>query len=451
MLRNYFRRLGGTLCFLFIILVVHAQYTVTGGRGIPLLANDDTKNRLQVYLVYGVDNVEISYNSSASGHQWFRYKKGVSVDKEPVASTQNGTTSVVRNVQEGYGYYVEEVGSSPRYVWVIDYSKYEFNIESLFVKYGNDQEFELGGTPDVSKMYYTIPGGAGQGSSTRELLRQFEVAYQTLNFSEENKLFSSETVTKTITGNPFSEHNELNAPLCDTEITLSGDLFARHFNVEKKKTTDLYQAVALFVYADTTIVVDDAPNMTGNGSEMLSAPVDVHFAAYVNDPVASLVKWKIYKDEDGEDKAFLIFPGNELDYTFNQFGNYTAVLTVSDRTGEYTDDSNTYSIKISESSLDVPNAFSPGTTPGINDEFRVAYRSVVNYKCWIFNRWGVQMYHSTNPAEGWDGKKGGKYVPPGVYFYIIEARGSNGESLNRKGSINILRPKNINDEVVSPE
>lgn len=48
----------------------------------------------------------------------------------------------------------------------------------------------------------------------------------------------------------------------------------------------------------------------------------------------------------------------------------------------------------------------------------------VKFKAWIFNRWGLQMYYWTDPAQGWDGKKGGKYVQPGVYFYVIEAEGS---------------------------
>jgi len=33
----------------------------------------------------------------------------------------------------------------------------------------------------------------------------------------------------------------------------------------------------------------------------------------------------------------------------------------------------------------------------------------VKFNGTIFNRWGVEMFHWTNPAEGWDGKKGGKY------------------------------------------
>ena len=100
--------------------------------------------------------------------------------------------------------------------------------------------------------------------------------------------------------------------------------------------------------------------------------------------------------------------------------------------------------------MDVATDFSPGTSTGVNDAFRVAYKSLVNYKIWIFNRWGNELYHSTNPTQGWDGKKSGKYVPPGVYFYVIEATGSDGVKYNKKGSINILRPKNIDDTIINP-
>ena len=103
-------------------------------------------------------------------------------------------------------------------------------------------------------------------------------------------------------------------------------------------------------------------------------------------------------------------------------------------------------IDISESYLKIPNAFSPGTTPGVNDEFKVAYKSLVRFKATIFNRWGLKLYEWTDPAQGWDGKKGGKYVVPGVYFYVIEAEGSDGIKYKEKGDINILRPKTIQEE-----
>ena len=75
-------------------------------------------------------------------------------------------------------------------------------------------------------------------------------------------------------------------------------------------------------------------------------------------------------------------------------------------------------------------------------EWKVAYKSIVEFKCWIFNRWGEQIYHYQDPSGGWDGRYHGKLVPPGVYYYVIEARGADGQKYKLKGHINILRSKN---------
>ena len=75
MLRTEIRKLGGLICFLFVMLAIQAQqYTVTGGNGVPYLL-ENPGNRIRVYLVYGMDNVEISYTSSSTNHQWYRYKQ----------------------------------------------------------------------------------------------------------------------------------------------------------------------------------------------------------------------------------------------------------------------------------------------------------------------------------------------------------------------------------------
>ena len=79
---------------------------------------------------------------------------------------------------------------------------------------------------------------------------------------------------------------------------------------------------------------------------------------------------------------------------------------------------------------------------GNKPEWKVAYKSIVSFKCWIFNKWGVQMFYFDSPDQGWDGKYRGKYVDPGVYYYVIEAKGANNKKMKLKGHINILRPKN---------
>ncbi len=467
MQRNCLRRVIGTLCFLLLILAAHAQkYTVTGGRGTPYLAFDNkkgnTSSRFEVYLVYGMDNVEIRYTPTSSTYQWYRYKNkaGVGGDAEKIPSVNEGNTTVIRNIEEGYGYYILEDDAYSKaggYVWIIDYSKYAFDVTSLYVdaQKSNCDNMFLGGDIDMKEMrYYDQSGVLGI------LKREFDITYQTMKNPEDGTAFIPETVTDTV-DDPFNGF-ELKAPLCDTDVTLTGDLFARHFGVEKTMTTDVYQAIAVeaVMKIDTLSYASDVPNMVVKG-DSLSAPVEFNFTAIANTPVAAMFNWKIYRKDEGggssegneegeENNGTLLrdFSGEETSFIFNQNGTYVVKLTVNDRTGQCQANPPDVTVNISDSYLDVPNAFSPGTSPGINDEFRVAYRSLTRFKCWIFNRWGVEMYHWTDPSKGWDGKKGGKYVAPGVYFYVIEATGSDGKPIKRKGSINILRSKQIQDEII---
>ena len=76
MLKKELRKILLSLSFVFVVAVSYAQYVVTGGSGSPMKASQssgDSAERLEVYLVYGMDNVTISYTSSSSSHQWYRY------------------------------------------------------------------------------------------------------------------------------------------------------------------------------------------------------------------------------------------------------------------------------------------------------------------------------------------------------------------------------------------
>ena len=273
------------------------------------------------------------------------------------------------------------------------------------------------------------------------IIGRFDVIYNTLEYNSDKKEYTSKQETAVIEGNLFGK--SIPAPWCDTEICVKGDYFARHFGKEVTLCIDEYQAAAVDAHIDTLLIEQEAPNMNTTKSGYC-APATVQFSAIANTPTAALFNWKIYRQGE-EDNPVVRFTGEEVDYTFNQSGTFIIKLEVSDQSTTCSTEDEVQ-IDISESYLMIPNAFSPGTTPGINDEFRVAYKSLVKFKAWIFNRWGLQMYYWTDPAQGWDGKKGGKYVQPGVYFYVIEAEGSDGIKYKEKGDINILRPKTIQDE-----
>ena len=440
----YSRKITLFLCVLFVSLAAFAQsYEVKGGEGTPLLAKEDKPNRLEVYVVHGAKDVLLTYTSASSSHTWYRFKTKA-LEAEPVESEQNGTTSTVKSPEEGYGYFVKEANiMHQRYVWLVDYAAHPISLNTLTLAEGFDacSSLRLAGDLQMDKIVYHQP----TTGIPMELKRRFEVSYSTLEWDESMTDFKEKDLTETVEGNPFEV--SLLPPLCDTQITLSGDHFAKHFGKEQSRTIEHYSAVAVEAHGDTLFVPDESEYLMTEG-EGFSAPATISFTAVANEPVAALYIWKIYSTEEGVENPLIRFTGSEIEYTFTRFGEYTAELEVADRSGVCKDNSQSFTFQIMESGLKIPNTFTPGTSPGVNDFFQVKYKSLISFKGTIFNRWGTELFHWTNPAEGWDGKKGNRYVPPGVYFYVIEAEGSDGIKYLEKGDINVIRPKEINDEII---
>jgi len=93
-----------------------------------------------------------------------------------------------------------------------------------------------------------------------------------------------------------------------------------------------------------------------------------------------------------------------------------------------------------KSVLDFPNAFTPNGD-GINDVFKAkdGYQSIVEFKACIITRWGKKVCEWTDPADGWDGKIGGKDAPVGGYYLNAWAKGADGRTYKFKRVINLLR------------
>lgn len=154
------------------------------------------------------------------------------------------------------------------------------------------------------------------------------------------------------------------------------------------------------------------------GSEY-SGPLEVAF--YSNPtPGAMFFTWRIYHSTD------LIVTRNDQDirYTFSEPGAYRVVCAVNNQ--YCATDSSEVAVSISESYLAAPNVFTPNGD-GINDEFRVAYRSLREFHCWVYNRWGKLVYEWTDPAKGWDGTINGRPAAEGAYFYVIRAIGTDAD------------------------
>lgn len=154
-----------------------------------------------------------------------------------------------------------------------------------------------------------------------------------------------------------------------------------------------------------------------------------------------LYEWRFTRS--GETSPFLVRYDQNTEYEFLQSGTFSVELRVSFVQGTDTiayEMDEPFSIAISESKLEVPNAFTPNGD-GVNDVFRVkeGYKSIVSFKAMVFDRWGKKLYEWTDPAGGWDGRSAGHAVPDGGYYLNIQARGADGKHYNIKKVINVLR------------
>lgn len=99
-----------------------------------------------------------------------------------------------------------------------------------------------------------------------------------------------------------------------------------------------------------------------------------------------------------------------------------------------------YKIKVIPRNKDifVPNVFSPNND-GHNDQLYVYGNYISTFELHIYNQWGQRMIVITDKKQGWDGKFKGSPQPVGVYAYVLKAVMTDGHTVNKKGSITIVR------------
>jgi len=87
----------------------------------------------------------------------------------------------------------------------------------------------------------------------------------------------------------------------------------------------------------------------------------------------------------------------------------------------------------------MPNIFSPNGD-GHNDSFQLnGFLKLQKFSIKIFNRWGEIVFASADPLQGWDGRSGGDFVQDGNYLYFIELEDLNGQLIQKKGMVTVLR------------
>ncbi|MDR3340371.1 MAG: gliding motility-associated C-terminal domain-containing protein [Candidatus Symbiothrix sp.] len=433
--------------FIFLIIFLCAsfhlfpQYSVTGGNGIPHVAEEDVRNHLKVYLLNSLQGAQISFTSAGSElHNWYKYKEKA-LEASPVACVQNGNTSWITDIEDECGYFTGSPTDPETYfIWIADYSLYVPRFFSLEVQEEEDKCSFLKITADVEAepIVYYLPSGAPVN-----LARNYHLKYHTQKWDEDMLAFLPQSVDLELKG--IITEITIDAPLANTDFTLTGDDFAGHFGMEQTIRSAEYQAIAVEAHGKAVTDKEHADNEVHNSGTVLggSAPIDYTFTAYANEPVAAFYIWKVMERDSitGAMSTLLRYTDKVLRRTFDREGTFVVQLEVIDSKSVCVDTTQIFPISIGRTYIKIPRAFSPGSSIGINDELKIAYTSITSFKASIFNRWGKLLYQWTDPSKGWDGRVSGKFVPTGAYYIIVEYTNSRGEKCTVSQDVNILRAK----------
>jgi gliding motility-associated-like protein len=87
----------------------------------------------------------------------------------------------------------------------------------------------------------------------------------------------------------------------------------------------------------------------------------------------------------------------------------------------------------------IPSAFTPNND-GLNDLFRpIIQQEISDYRFAVFNRWGQQIFVSTQRNRGWDGTSNGQPAEKGTYVYLIQYKKNTNELTSYKGTVTLIR------------
>ncbi len=440
------KRMISLMAAALALLSASGQVSFTGVGEHPVieLTPESTTGLNKIYVIYDVNGVTMnfdSYTGERAKWEYYDYRSG-SLDINPVPDIRwNGMSTSLDRIIPNVGYKIQDGDNSPFFCWVVNYVDYPLELNDLF--FGSETpcnlvSFDLDGQAPAIDYYV---------NRRRHVIdRQIELKYNTLEFVEDSINSYWDMVAVVDTFPALDQAFQIEPPLCNTVFLLTGDRFLREWNMEEEGTeSDLYMTQAVDCEAMAW-----QENHDGTYSKVEStisdgsAPVHVLFKGFPTE-AAVYRAWQIADDPEFEN-IILQYNQDELDYSFTDVGTVYVRYMVANASGTCEETSDYYTINVGVSSIgvmmggrrEVSNVFSPGTTPGVNDIWKVPTKSLVEFHCWIFNRWGNLVYEFTDPDGGWDGTYKGKLVDPGVFYYVAKGLGSDGVSHEKRGDITII-------------
>jgi gliding motility-associated-like protein len=235
-----------------------------------------------------------------------------------------------------------------------------------------------------------------------------------------------------------------NAPTGSITISASGGIgtYTYSLNGGAFQNSNVFNNVAAGIY---TITVRDAYC----GINTRTATVDVLASPNVNaGPDLTMVDgYPVYlQGSSSSTLNSIAWTPNSTLVGANSFAplakpNTTTVYTLTVRSTNGCTSTDNATVTVLPYCIKPLDAFTPNRD-GINDRWLVTAfggtcvnKVIVN----VFNRYGSLVYKNDNYVNDWEGTYNGKPVPDGTYYYVIDYRLINGESIVMRGDVTILR------------
>lgn len=125
-------------------------------------------------------------------------------------------------------------------------------------------------------------------------------------------------------------------------------------------------------------------------------------------------------------------------HVYRNPGNYRIVLKVLNPTTGCSDSMVYEYLFVDSIQIILPNAFTPNGD-GTNDVYAGVMRNLSEVDFRVYDRWGGVVYQTRQTNVLWDGTNSGNACAPGIYPYVLEAKGKNNRPYQLTGQIVLIR------------
>ncbi|MCQ2348817.1 MAG: gliding motility-associated C-terminal domain-containing protein [Paludibacteraceae bacterium] len=387
----------------------------------------------------GADHIYIFKNANDASFE--TVSGGMATWTELATGNKAQGMSTFIDVEDGKCYMVEDGGKTETFVFV-DYSLHRLSDCVPDIEMGCSKTLiQLKGwTPMI---YYTdsMNEATGQYDVKATLPMTVAVGYSNQQWGEDDWQTVSIEDTVALT----APQVELDSILCDTRFSLSeSDIAVSLYSEADSISTEIMEAVAVahhqqyYIAKRGKTLENEKEGPYEDQTIAHSAPLNVLFESHPS-AKADVYTWTVSRGKD----VRTMRNDKDIRYTFDEAsesGPVTFMVDLQVLNSSHPECVATAqdTITINSSLILVPNVFTPNGD-GANDEFRVVYRSICEFHCWVYNRWQHLVYSWDDPAKGWDGTVNGRKMPDSAYLYIIDATGCDGQRFKLKGTVNLLR------------